>query len=293
MMLAVAFSLALGAFARAEAPVVFAQDPLCSSPDFFSKDYEQVSAVHRKFAQLRPAFEVQQKWFTTVSSTMSSNCSADAKFAAHLLAEKHDELTGQCKPAEEAALTDQEVLDRSEGALKIVEAQRNALFARGENGAADPLTVIAMQDTKLVRDYAYTLEEVPFEAFCELKWTYPEAYWKTLGDSISGCPALKAFDQPSDEDKKNPSLFARLKTRFELSLSYNTTRRNNAAATAIASRARYQSCVAQFPDLSPNPILTAKGISGKPAATPQGKSPSKGSDITGTDQEKKKQDQLP
>jgi hypothetical protein len=276
--------------AHADAPAVFAQDPICASKDFFQKDYDDASATHRKFPQLRAAYDMQNKWFKAVTGEMRATCDADKKFAAALLARQTPDLNGQCKPAEEAALKDQEVLEHSEKNLKTVQNALDDFMKKGRKGATDPLPNVALFDTKKVRDYAFTLQEVPFQALCEIKWLYPEAVWKTIADGIDGCPPLAAFDKPATEDKKFPALFSRLITRFNESVTYNTTRRNNAAATATASLARYQACVAQFPDVKVNPTL-AKGTHGQGTAAPQGTNTNKGSDITGIEQDKKKQEQ--
>ena len=97
--------------AHAEALKLFDQDPICESTLEFREELEKARPLHKKYPQLKAALAEQNKWFNAVTSEMSSICTEEKKFAAKLLAMKRGELTGQCKPAEEAALYDQEMLE--------------------------------------------------------------------------------------------------------------------------------------------------------------------------------------
>ncbi|MGZ3651157.1 MAG: hypothetical protein ACXVB9_08790 [Bdellovibrionota bacterium] len=290
MMSVLAFSLALGALARAEAPVVFAQDPLCANPpDFFREELNKARPLHLKYPQLRANAEDQNKWFAAVSGEMKDVCDSDAKFALALVSKDRSELTGQCKPAAEVALADQEVLEHSEASLKRLQDKRAAFLLKGEKGGVEGLWNIFEKDYYRVDVDALDLMDVPREAACELRWVYPQSFLK-LKVPFTGCPDAPPGMSLGDWDKKDAGIFAQMMTRYNLSIDYNTTRRNNALASALASKGRYEACVAQYPGTE-NVLTKAKSAHGQGSAraVPQGKASGKGSDITGVQEDEAKQ----
>lgn len=278
--------------AYAEAPKLFDQDPICESAVEFREELDKARPLHRKYPQLKAALAEQNKWFGAVTSEMSSICAEEKKFAAKLLAMKRGDQQGQCKPAEEAALYDQEMLEHSEKNLAMLKSKREGFLEKGIKGVTDPLPMIAERNIKLVGDYAFTLGEVDPAAYCELKWLYPAHMRAKIGET-SGCPKLDWYDKAEAHDKKEPSLASTLLRRFELSVSYNTSRRDKAAVAAKASRDRYESCVAQNPQIQGHPLLSGKRMpagNGTGAPVPVVRHPARGSDITGTREDKKKRD---
>lgn len=269
-------------------PALDSQDPICDSIDVFKTEFDNARPLHKKYSQLRAAADEQQKWFGAVTGEMSSICAADKKFAASLLAKDRSALTGQCKPAEEAAFYDQQMLDHSEESIKTLKTKKEEFLFKGVKGVTDNLPAIYARDKRLIEDNVYTLMEVPFAAACELKWLYPAPFLQKT-TAIEGCTDLPQYNRPAEQDKKDPALFNKLLTRFDLSLSYNVTRRNNAAAAAKASRAKFDACVLQFPSYVPT-ILKAGQAQGSGAKVPAGNNPSKGSTITGIKEDQKKQD---
>lgn len=277
--------------AHAEAPKLFDQDPICESAEEFRKELDKARPLHRKYPQLRAALADQNRWFGAVTAEMSSICAEEKKFAVKLLAMKRADHSGQCKPAEEAALYDQAMLEHSEQNLSMLKKKREEFLTKGVKGGTEPLPVIAERNIKLVGDYAFTLGEVDPAAYCELKWLYPPHLRAKIGET-SGCGPLEWYDKADAHDKKEPSLASTLMRRFELSASYNTSRRDKAAIAARASRERYETCVAQNPEVQPHPLLGRRMPAGKGANTPvpAARKPSKGSDITGTEQDKAKRE---
>lgn len=277
--------------AQAEAPKLFDQDPICENAEEFRKELDKARPLHRKYPQLRAAVADQNRWFGAVTSEMSSLCAEEKRFAAKLLSMKRASHNGQCKPAEEAALYDQEMLEHSERNLTVLKTKREEFMVKGVKGGVDPLPKIAERNIKLVGDYAFTLGEVDPAAYCELKWLYPPHLRAKIGET-SGCGPLEWYDKADAHDKKEPSLASTLLRRFELSVTYNTSRRDKAAVAAKASRERYEACVAQNPEVQPHPLLGKRLPAGKGAnaPVPAARNPSKGSDITGTEQDQKKRE---
>lgn len=277
--------------AQAEAPKLFDQDPICDSAEEFRKELDKARPLHRKYPQLKAALADQNKWFGAVTGEMGAICAEEKKFAAKLLSMKRGGLSGQCKPAEEAALYDQEMLEHSERNLTVLKSKKEGFLVKGVKGVTDPLPKIAERNIKLVGDYAFTLGEVDPAAYCELKWLYPPHLRTKIGET-TGCGPLEWYDKADAHDKKEPSLASTLLRRFELSITYNTSRRDKAAVAAKASRDRYEACVAQNPELQPHPLLGKRLPAGKGGAAPSpaARNPSKGSDITGTEQDQKKRE---
>ena len=277
--------------AQAEAPKLFDQDPICDSAEEFRKELDKARPLHRKYPQLKAALADQNKWFGAVTSEMGIICAEEKKFAAKLLSMKRGGLSGQCKPAEEAALYDQEMLEHSERNLSLLKTKKEGFLVKGIKGVTDPLPQIAERNIKLVGDYAFTLGEVDPAAYCELKWLYPPHLRAKIGET-TGCGPLEWYDKAEAHDKKEPSLASTLLRRFELSITYNTSRRDKAAVAAKASRDRYEACVAQNPEVQPHPLLGKRlpAAKGAAAPAPAARNPSKGSDITGTEQDQKKRE---
>lgn len=281
--------LALAAIARADAPPVFSQDPLCAETKAqFSDRFSRSLMAHRKHRPLRNVVEGQNLWFDDAVGEMTRHCEADAKFAAQLAGKQHPSLNGQCKPAAEAAMSDQEVLDHSEEELKDLGDKLSALTSNKAKPGRESLPALFEHDYKRVENDSFELNELPRIAGCELAWIYPRAYIKTK-PPFTGCSDAAPGLKVQDEDKDDPGVFAQILTRYRLSITYNKQRRDHARATANASRARYESCVAQFPG-EENVLKKAAATKGNGAgAASGGKSPKGASDITGVDEDKKKQ----
>ena len=290
MIFPLAICLALSTFARAEtSKIVFAQDPLCAdSARFFQDELNKARPLHLNFSQLRSNVADQNKWFAAVSDEMKVVCLADAKFALELVNRDRSALTGQCKPAAEVALADREVLDHSEASLTRLKGKREAFFLKGVKDGPDSLWAIYERDYYRVDVDALDLMDVPREAACELRWLYPQSFLKQKVP-FTGCPDAPPGVTIGELDKKDGGVLAQLMTRFNLSIEYNTQRRNNALASATASKARYEACVAQFPGTE-NVLAKAKATSGQGSgrAVPKGKRPAKGSDITGIQEDENK-----
>ncbi len=279
--------------AQAEAPKLFNQDPICESTEAFRKELDNARTLHKKYPQLRAAVADQDKWFGAITREMSSICSEEKKFAETILARKRSALSGQCKPAEEAAIYDQELLEHSERNLASLQNHKNEFLVKGIKGVTDPLPIIAERNIKAVSDYAFTLGEVDPAAYCELKWLYPATLRKKIGET-NGCPVRDWYDKSAEHDKKEPALAATLIRRFDLSISYNTARRDKAATAAKASRTRYETCIAQNPELKANPMLHGKRVpAGKGSEEVTEKTRRSGaSDITGMKEDRKKRGNL-
>jgi len=276
--------LAWAALARADTPPVFAQDPLCDTSVDFRNEPDLARPLHLKSPRLAAATNGQSHWFNGLSKEMTSICETDRKFAEELTKRVHPNFTGQCKPAGEAASIDQEVLDRSEARLSKLSQLRDLYLSKGKAGERETLAQVYLRDKKAVDNFAGDTEEVDLKAYCELKWIYPAAFLdKTT--KVTGCPAFAPFDHPSDTDKKDAGLFAKMVTRLTTSVTYNTQRRDIARAAALASRARYDECVKQFPDSVPTPLKSKASAKGSPdrVPAPSGQGHGKGSDITGTE----------
>lgn len=281
------FVLALAATARAAAPV-FAQDPLCAETQAQFRDtFDKARPLHLKYPQFRAIVGDQNRWFAAVTNEMKAICEADAKFALELVKKDRPALTGQCKPAAEAALADQEVLDHSEDSLKTLKRKYAVLLTK-QSGDHDSLANIFARDYKRVDVDALDLWDVPRTAGCELEWLYPKVLLNTK-PPFTGCPDAPPGVKLSDWDKKDAGLFAQLMSRYRLSLDYNTQRRDNALATAKASRARYEACVAQNPGtVDVLAKIKSTGATEK-RPVPKGQSSVKGSDISGVEQDEAKQ----
>jgi hypothetical protein len=284
------FFLAWAALARAESPApVFAQDPLCAeSPSYFSDVLAKARATHLGYPALQSVNDAQTKWFRAVTGEMKSICDADAKLALEIRSKTHPEATGQCKPAAEAALTDQEVLAHSEASLRALRGKREEYLLKGQKGGPESLWAIFTRDYQKVENDALELGDLPRVAACELGWMYPKAFLEKK-PPFTGCPEAPPGVKISHSDRKDAGIFARLMTRYGQSVEYNTQRRNNAKATADASRARYEACIAKEPGAE-NVLVKAAGTHGKGSAAKAGKKPAKGSDITGVEEDKSKRE---
>jgi hypothetical protein len=283
--------LVLGALALADTPkIIFSQDPLCAdSPKMFGTELDKARPLHMKFPQLRDATEAQNKWFTAVAGEMKSVCEADAKFALELVNKDRSALTGQCKPAAEAALADQEVLDHSEASLNLLKGRPAEYLLKGVKNGPESLWAIFQRDYYRVSVDSLDELDIPRVSACELQWTYPQAFLK-MHPPITGCPEAPPGVAVSDADRKDAGIFAQMMTRYKGSVEYNTQRRNNALATALASKARYEACVAQNPGTE-NVLVKAKApaAAGPSPTVPRGAAPVKGSDITGVKEDQEKQ----
>jgi hypothetical protein len=285
---AFAFSLLfLGFTARAETAKPFGQDPLCDTRENFKKEFGPLRGIHLKHPRLRGVANDQTKWFSAVTTEMESVCEADKKFAAELLSWDRSFLSGQCKPAAEAAHYDQLLLEHSEQSLKMLKTSQEEFLKKGRKGGPDPLPVIFERNRRIVDEYSLNRWDISFDVVCEMKWLYPAELMKKVPPTLT-CKDPAPFTNPLEDDKKDPGLFAKLMTRYSQSISYNTERYNLALATATASKARYEACVKEHPGET---LQVFKGL-GKSAtvSVPKGKSPRKGSDITGVkkDEEKRK-----
>jgi hypothetical protein len=282
---------ALSALALAEAPnPLFMQDPLCAdSPKLFGEELDKARTMHMKYPQLRDATLAQNKWFATLAGEMKSVCEGDAKFALELVHRDRSALTGQCKPAAEAAVADQEVLDHSEASLKKLQGKPEQYLLKGAKDGPEPLWKIFERDYYRVSVDSLDELDIPRVSACELQWTYPQAFLK-MRPPILGCPEAPSGVKVSDSDKKDAGIFAQMITRYKGSIEYNVQRRNNALATALASKARYETCIAQNPGTE-NVLVKAKGKggSGEPRVVPQASGSVKGSDITGVKEDQQKQ----
>lgn len=264
------------------------KDPLCAEPAaYFREELGRARTEHAKAFQFRNVVADQDKWLRGLTDDMRSACDADAKFAAELAKKDRSALTGQCKPAAEAALADQEVLDYSETAVAHRKAQQDDYFMKGVKGGIPSLWAIFEKDHALVQDVVLFLEDVPREGACELQWMYPKAYLKKK-DPFPGCPESPKDAKIENGDRKDPGVFARLFTRLERSATYNAERRDRARATALASRAKYEACIAKFPGTE-NVLLKAAKGKGAGTHVPKGASKASPSTITGIEEDREKQ----
>lgn len=271
-------------------PAIFEQDPLCAeTPAQRKSALERAREIHSKFSNFSGVVADQTRWFTAVSDTMKKACDDDAKFAVTLAKQDHPALTGQCKPAGEAALADQAVVDHSEAALRSRPEQRSAfLLGKEKKGGPDSLWSLYQHDYHRVEWDSVDRNDVPLRSACELNWLYPKAFLQKH-PPFTGCSDAPPGQTLADWDKKDPGVFAQLMTRFELSAAYNRQRRDKAAETAKASRAAYEACVAQNPG-SVDVFAKLKDVKGQGSGKAvSGQSPSRGSDITGIKQDEEKQ----
>jgi hypothetical protein len=278
--------LGLATTARAADPV-FAQDPLCAeSVSQFRESFDKARPIHLKFPQFRAVVDAQNRWFAAVTREMKKICEDDAKFASELAKKDRSALNGQCKPAAEAALADQEVLDHSEASLKHLQLKREEFRAKPGTDH-ESLAEIFERDHKRVDVDALDLWDVPRAAGCELRWLYPQELLRRKVP-FTGCPEAPPGVKLSEGDKKDAGVFAQLLTRFLLSLDYNTQRRNKAAAAAKASRGRYEACIAQQPGAE-NVLMKASQAGGREKKNIKGTGhAAPGSDITGIEQDQEK-----
>lgn len=271
------------------APAVFGLDPLCDVSVDFRKELDRSRPLHLKFSQYREITGRQTKWFSTVQNDMVSTCLEDKKFADEIVKRDRSALTGQCKPAAEAALVDRELLDFAEKRLAHLKQKKHELLNAGSSGQ-ESLVKVFERNYFQVDNFALGLGESPRETACELRWIYPR---ELLAKKIPflGCPDAPPGIKVSDFDKNDPGVFGRLLTRYARSAEYNTERRNNAAATAKASQARYEECIAKFPG-SENVLVKATTAKGpKAVVVPAGKEKTRQSTITGVEEDKKKSEQ--
>lgn len=276
--------------ANAAAPV-FGLDPLCDTTVDVKKELERSRPNHLKFPQYKDITNRQTKWFTTVNKDMVDTCLADKKFAEEIVKRDRSALTGQCKPAAEAALVDKELLEFAEKRLGGLKQKRQEFLLKG-NPKQESLVAVFERDFAKVSTYALDLGESPRETACELRWLYPREFLK-LRTPFTGCAETPPGVKPPEFDKADPGVFARLVTRYKRSIDYNTERRNNAAATAKASQARYEECIAKFPGTENVLVksVSATGSKATPAATPAGNEKTPRSTITGVEEDKKKSEQ--
>lgn len=220
-------------------------DPLCDTSVDFQKELAHATTLHRKFPQYRAITGAQAKWFSAVRKDMVETCLADKKFAEEIVKREKASLSGQCKPAGEAALYDKEILTHAEQRLKGLQEKRNAFLLKGGSGQ-ESLAAIFLRNHELVDDDALDIQDSPRETACELQWLYPKAMLKTKIPFV-GCAEGPGGSRIDQADKADPGVFARLITRYSRSIDYNTERRNTARKAAAASTARYEECIAKFP----------------------------------------------
>jgi|GEM_PF-4557500 len=277
--------------AQAEAPV-FGLDPLCDTSVNVKKELERSRPNHLKFPQYKDITNRQTKWFTNVNNDIVATCLADKKLAEEIVNRDRSALTGQCKPAAEAALVDKELLEFAEKRLIELKQKRQEFLLKG-NPKQESLVAVFERDFARVSTYALDLGESPRETACELRWLYPREFLK-LRTPFTGCAEAPPGVKPPEFDKADPGVFARLVTRYQRSISYNTERRNNAASTAKASQDRYEECVAKYPGMENVLVKPVSAIgSKKPTAssTPSGNDKIPKSTITGVEEDKKKSQQ--
>lgn len=274
--------------AQADAPAVFAQDPLCDTSIDFKAALDRVRPYQLRNKEFRPYVTNQNKWLNAATRQMRSVCEADKKFAQDILKRDRSALTGQCKPAAEAAQYDQEMLAHSEENLKILKSARENLLNKGVPGSSESLKSIFPKNFEQMKNEAVGTGRVPLVGLCEILWIYPAELFINE-TQIRDCPEAPSGLKTGDEDKKDPALFGRILTRFTLSTEYNQARRNNALATATASMGKYEACIAQHPEEKRNVIVkNGLGKSGGKASVPSGSAPQQKSDITGIKEDEQK-----
>ncbi|HEY8278411.1 MAG TPA: hypothetical protein VIH99_02230 [Bdellovibrionota bacterium] len=284
MILALIFSLS----AYADTP--FAQDPLCAETAVqFREVLDKARTLHLKFPQLKGIVLEQNKWFGAVTGEMKAVCEADAKFAREIVKRDYSGILGQCKPAAEAALTDQEVLEHSEASVSSLRQKREDFLVKPAKSGPDSLWNIFERNFKRVDVDALDLLDVPRMAGCELRWMYPRAFLAKKVPFI-GCPEAPPGVRLADGDKKDPGLFGVLMNRFSQSIEYNSQRLSRAREAAKASLSRYEACVAQFPGTQNVLLKNVKDthVVGSGKSVTKGKSKPKGSDITGIQEDEVK-----
>lgn len=266
---------------------VFGLDPLCDTSVSFKTEVDHARPNHSRFPQFKAILASQNGWFMSVQKHMVGTCLADKKFAEEIVKRDRSALTGQCKPAAEAALADQEILEFAENRLKDLKQKKRDFIDQGTK-EQEGLAKIFERDHALVDSSVLDLGEAPRETACELRWLYPRELLKKK-IPFKGCAEAAPGTKLPDEDKEDPGAFARMMSRYERSITYNTQRRNNAEATAKASRARYDECVAKFPGTENMFVSATKGSGGRASVpVPAGKGKSRESKITGIEEDEAK-----
>ena len=102
-----------------------------------------------------------------------------------------------------------------------------------------------------------------------------------------GCSETPSGIELADFDKSDPGIFARMITRYSLSIDYNTKKKNLAATAAKASTARYEECISKLPDAEKNFISSAYA-QGSKSYIPKPKAKSGSSTITGVEEDREK-----
>jgi hypothetical protein len=275
----------------AHAAGVFGLDPLCDVSIDVKKELERSRPLHLKFPQYRDITTRQTNWFTAVNNDMVNTCLADKKFAEEILKRDRGALTGQCKPAAEAALYDKELLEFAEKRVNDLKQKKLEFLAKGGK-SQESLAKVFDADFARVGTYALDLGDSPRETACELRWLYPREFLKKR-TPFAGCQEAPPGVKLPGSDKDDPGVFARLITRYSRSIEYNSERRNNAAATAKASQARYEECIAKFPGTENVLVKAASATGSKPTASVSaGKEKTPRSTITGVEEDKKKTEKI-
>ena len=258
------------------------KDPLCTdSQEQLSQQLALKRKNHLQHQSLRKVTAAQTVWFLHVTGEMKRICQEDQRFADELRKKIWPEAVGQCKPAAQAALADQAVLEQAEKSLHSLEGKREQYLLKGGRQQESLWTIFEKNYARVEND-ALELGDVPRVTMCEIQWLYPKSFLDKK-PPFSGCP-----DAPGDQERKNEGFYELLMRRHSESTEFRKKRHDIAQKAATASRSRYEACIAKLPD-EPNVLASPTKATGTKENQPnRGTEKKPKSDITGIEEEKAK-----